>query len=85
MKVQEEQAEKERLRREAEDEVVKKHIAEIKRKLDELDRMKRGDALDMLNREIEQKRLGCVPLLVERYLLKVERIVHDAYDRWEKR
>ena len=58
MKVQEEQAEKERLRREAEDDVVQKHIAEIKTKLNELDRMKRGDALDMLNREIEQKRLG---------------------------
>lgn len=60
LKMQEEQAEKERLRKNEEDEVVKKHVAEIKGKLDELNKMKRGDILDMLNREIEQKRLGWV-------------------------
>lgn len=58
LKIQEERAEKERLRKEEEDEVVKKHVAEIKGKLDVLDKMKRADVLDMLNREIEQKRLG---------------------------
>ena len=60
LKLQEEKFDKERLRREEDDEIVKKYVAEIKRKLDELDKMKRGDALDMLNKEIEQKRLGWV-------------------------
>lgn len=60
LKLQDERSERERVRKEEEDEVVKKHVAEIKRKLDELDKMKRGDALDMLNKEIEQKRLGWV-------------------------
>lgn len=58
LKIREEQAEQERRRKEEEDEIVRNHIAEIQRKLDELDRMKRGDALDLLNREIEHKRLG---------------------------
>lgn len=58
LKLQEEKFDKERLRKEEDDEIVKKYVAEIKRKLDELDKMKRGDALDMLNKEIEQKRLG---------------------------
>ena len=60
LKIQEEQVEQERRRKEEEDEIVRNHIAEIQMKLNELDRMKRGDALDILNRDIERKRLGLV-------------------------
>lgn len=67
LKVQEEQAEKERLRREEEDEIVKKRLAVVRREIDKLDEMKRGDALEMLNKEIEQKRLGWVFLLLDRH------------------
>ena len=60
LKIQEEQTEQERRRKEEEDEIVRNHIAEIQMKLNDLDRMNRGDALDILNREIERKRLGLV-------------------------
>ena len=52
-----EDAERERIRKE-EDELAEKHAAEIQRGLDALYKVKRGDTLDLLKREIERKRVG---------------------------